>query len=157
MFRWILILGIAVSCTMKDGKNGEVIDFSFVDIYGRSYKISDFRGKVVIMDFWATWCPPCRKEIPHFIEIQKEFQGKVQFIGFNVGEDASTVRRFVEEWGINYIVAHSRDELEKRFSITGLPTTLILDKQGRLRYRAVGYRPPEWFRAKIETLLREES
>src|SRR5215471_17519267 len=80
-------------------------DFSLTDIDGKKLNLADFKGKVVLLDFWATWCTPCREEIPHFVELQKQYgpQG-LQVIGISMDDDGKPVKKFYEEFKMNYPV-----------------------------------------------------
>ena len=146
-----------VSCAEKSSaakKSGDVIDFTFQTLDGRTYKLSDFRGKIVIVNFWATWCPPCRKEMPYFVKLQEKYRDDVQFIGLDVNESADKVKAFVEALGVNYIIGFSTPEIESKFGgITGLPTTFIIDRDGRVVERIIGSRPETWFQRRLKALV----
>lgn len=145
---------VIVSCNVKS--NRDEVQFSFKTIDNNIVDISSLDGKVIVVDFWATWCPPCTKEIPHFIELQEKYKDKVQFVGLNVGEDEAQIREFVKTMGVNYIIGYSNDEIERKFGgITGLPTTFIIGKDKKIRAKAIGYRPKEWFENQIVSALRE--
>lgn len=113
---------------------------------GKAVQSSDFKGKVVVFNFWATWCPPCVKEIPDFIEVQKEFKDKgVVFIGVSVDkprskdkkdveENKEKVKSFVEKWKINYPIVWGDSKVDKDYGgITGIPQTYVIDKKGVIR------------------------
>ncbi|MEO0203093.1 MAG: TlpA disulfide reductase family protein [candidate division WOR-3 bacterium] len=154
MKKLITILIVLIGC----GSRGDFsrVNFSFKSINGEIVDISKFKGKVLVVDFWATWCPPCLKEIPHFIELQDKYKEHVQFVGLNVGEKADKVREFANNMGINYIIGYSEEKIEKLFGgISGLPTTFIVGKDGKIKAKAIGYRPKEWFESQIISALRE--
>ncbi len=146
-----------VGCAQKSSaarNSGDVVDFTFQTLDGNTYKLSDFRGKVVIVNFWATWCPPCRKEMPYFVKLQEKYRDDVQFIGLDVNESADKVKAFVEALGVNYIIGFSTPEIESRFGgITGLPTTFIIDREGRVVERIIGSRPETWFQRRLKALV----
>lgn len=133
---------------------GNAPDFSLTDIDGRSVSLKDFRGKVVILDFWATWCPPCKMEIPDFIALQSEFAGRdVQIIGIALDEP-DKVKSFAMQNGMNYPVLLGSDEISQRYGgIDGIPTTYVIDKQGRIAARYEGYRSRAVFESAIRRLL----
>ncbi len=140
----------------KSFSSDKVSNFQFKTIDNKVLDLSQFYGKVIIVDFWATWCPPCTKEIPHFIELQEKYKNEVQFIGLNVGEKESQIKEFVKSMGINYIIGYSNDNIEKLFGgINGLPTTFIIGKDGKVKAKAIGYRSKEWFENQIISALRE--
>ena len=114
--------------------------FTAVDIDGRPIATAALRGKVVIVNFWATWCPPCREEIPDLVALQKKYKDQLQIIG--ISQDSGSVddvREFAREHGINYPTVMSTPEIEKLFpGVYALPTTFILDREGRLAQRHIG-------------------
>ena len=153
----LFALFFMVSCAEKSSaarKSGDTIDFTFKTLDGKTYKLSDFRGKIVIVNFWATWCPPCRKEMPYFIKLQEKYGNDVQFIGLDVKEPPDKVKAFVEALGVNYIIGFSTPEIEAKFGgVSGLPTTFIIDRDGRVVERIVGSRPETWFQRRLKALV----
>ena len=111
---------------------------------GRRVRLEDLRGQVVVLDFWATYCPPCREEIPHLVRLQKQLgpQG-LKVIGLNVGgeEDQPKIPEFVKLYGIQYQLADPDDETVRLFLAQddSIPQTFVLDRQGRLVRHFVGY------------------
>jgi len=132
-------------------------DFTLVSIKGDTIKLSDYKGKVVILDFWATWCPPCKEEIPHFKSLFAEKSGAgLVIIGIVVNDDVSEVKKFVSKNGVNYPVAMSTPEVEKAYGgINAIPTTFIIGKDMTVRRKVVGYREPSFFNKEVEKLLAE--
>lgn len=156
MFKFIFLFILIILGCEKSFSSDKVLNFQFKTIDNKILDLSQFYGKVVIVDFWATWCPPCTKEIPHFIELQEKYKNEVQFIGLNVGEKESDIREFIKSIGINYIVGYSNERIEKLFGgISGLPTTFIIGKDGKIKAKAIGYRSKEWFENQIISALRE--
>lgn len=131
-------------------------EFTLLDIDGNKVSLSDFKGKVVILDFWATWCPPCIAEIPHFIELYDEYKNRgLEVIGISVDWNGQrVVPPFAEERGINYILLLGDDEVADLYGgIISIPTTFILDREGGIRKRYMGYRDKEVFERDIKELL----
>lgn len=114
-------------------------DFSLKSINGEIKKLSDFRGKVIVLDFWATWCLPCIKSIPDLIEIQKNMKD-VQVIGITVDQNPmSVVPEFVKKHKINYPILIGSEQVYKEYGdINAIPTIFIIDKNGRVRKKFVG-------------------
>lgn len=131
-------------------------DFTLFDIYGEEKNLSDFRGRVVILDFWATWCPPCKAEIPHFIELYNEYKDKgLEIIGVALDLNAEkVVRAFAEENGITYTLLLGEKEVSDLYGgIRSIPTTFVIDRKGEIRKKYVGYRDKEVFEKDIKELL----
>ncbi len=129
-------------------------DFSYADLQGNTRSSQEWSDKVVVLNFWATWCPPCKKEIPDFIATQQAYQEDVQFVGIAI-DDKELVEDFANQYGINYptllgdmqAIEISR-QLGNRFS--GLPYTAIFDAAGKLQYQHTG----ELTRADLEKQLK---
>jgi thiol-disulfide isomerase/thioredoxin len=118
----------------------ELPPFSVTDLSGRTTSSEAWRGKVVIVNFWATWCPPCRAEIPDLIALQNKYRDHLVVVGISEDEEpVDVVRRFTEEQRINYPIAMVTPEHREVFTgIAALPTTFVLDPEGRLVQKHVG-------------------
>ncbi len=114
-------------------------DFSVTTLDGQTLKLSELKGKRVVLDFWATWCPPCVKEIPHFIQLRKETPATDLVIVGISNEDADTLKPFVKQKGINYPIASAADLPAPYRDVTSIPTTFFLDRRGVIQKVAVGY------------------
>jgi len=131
-------------------------DFTLLDINGNDIKLSDFKGQVIILDFWATWCPPCKAEIPHFIELYDEYNSEgLEIIGVSLDWNAQRLLGpFVEENNINYRLLIGDEEVTNLYGgIMSIPTTFIIDRDGGIRNRYIGYRSKEVFEKDIKELL----
>lgn len=124
------------------GKNGSVApDFELKSLDGKQVRLSDFRGKAVLLNFWATWCAPCKIEMPWFVDLQKQYatQG-LQVIGVAMddsGED--TIAKFAKEMGVNYPVLVGKEAVGDAYGgVEFLPTTFIIDRQGKVVERVFG-------------------
>jgi cytochrome c biogenesis protein CcmG/thiol:disulfide interchange protein DsbE len=130
-------------------------DFTLTDLDGRKLTLSDYKGKVVLLDFWATWCTPCRAEIPHFVEMQNKYgpQG-FQVVGISMDDDAKPVREFYQQYKLNYPVAIGDDKLADKFGgVFGLPINFIIDQEGRIHSRHAGATDVTVFDHEISELL----
>lgn len=128
--------------------------FQLPSVNGRSVSLSDFRGKVVILDFWATWCPPCRREIPDFIALQSQYQSKgLQIVGVALDEPEKVIG-FAQSYGMNYPVLFGNDNVAMLYGgISGIPTTFIIDRQGKIVGRYEGFTSKAEFESAIKQLL----
>ncbi len=121
-------------------------DFTLTDMKGERHRLSEQRGKVVMVNFWATWCPPCRYEMPSMQRAWEKLKDK-NFVMYavNVGEDEDTIFGFTFSTGVELnfpILLDKKGKVIKEWAVRGLPTTFIIDTKGRIAYRAIGGR--EW-------------
>jgi thiol-disulfide isomerase/thioredoxin len=123
---------------------------------GKTVQFSDFKGKVVVLDFWATWCPPCLAEIPEFIALQKKYGEKgLVVVGVSMDEGGTVpVARFVKNHGVDYPIVMGDDKISADYGdIMGLPTTFVIDRQGKIVARHEGPTAPATFEQDIAKLL----
>ena len=127
------------------------------DIRGRTVRLSNYKGKVVLLNFWATWCPPCRAEMPDLIKLQREYRSKgLRVIGVTYPpQEIEEVRQFIRKLKVNYPIALGTKETKTRFDESEtLPVTIIIDRQGNVRERIEGILLPIEFEQKIKPLLK---
>ena len=143
-----------------DNKNEDEIpyanDFTLLDLDKNEVSLSDYKGKIVLINFWATWCPPCRLEIPGFIEVNNLYKDKnVQFIGVSVDTDIKALKDFVEDYGINYptLIDGTIDNISPVWGIRAIPTTFILNENGIVMFRNVGMMTKDQLIKVLEGLL----
>jgi len=119
-------------------------DFSLTDLDGETHRLSDYLGKVVVINFWATWCPPCRAEMPSMQRAWEILKPKgIIMLGIDVGEDEDTIFTFTANYPVEFPLLMDQDSSTiSDWPVRGLPTTFIVDPQGRIIYRAIGGR--EW-------------
>lgn len=129
-------------------------DFSLLDIDGAVYRLSDYRGRVVIVNFWATWCPPCREEMPSMQRAWEQLRAEgILMFGINVGEDEDTIFQFTADYPVDFpLLMDSDSSVTGMWPVRGLPTTFVIDPAGRLVYQAIGSR--EWDDPALLALVR---
>lgn len=126
------------------------------NVDGQTVRSADFKDKVVVVVFWATWCPPCRAEIPGFIELEKKYSAKgLTIVGVSVDQaSTSVVKSFAQKQGINYPVLVADEKIQTAFGgISALPTTFIIDRKGNIAKQHVGFAKREELEAEIKPLL----
>jgi peroxiredoxin len=148
-----------VSGQTTPGITGQVAvapEWSLKDVDGKTVHSTDFKGKVVIVDFWATWCGPCRAEIPNFIALQKQYEAQgLVVVGLSVDEDgAAVVKPFMQKMGMNYPVMLADEKTQEGFGgIEALPMTFIIDRRGRIVKEHLGFTDKDEFENEIRPLL----
>ncbi|MBT5856251.1 TlpA family protein disulfide reductase [bacterium] len=132
-------------------------DFSLQTLDGKELRLSDYKGKVVILNFWATWCGPCRLEIPGLIKLTKKYRQKdVVVIGVSTDTSAGPVASFIQEYGINYPIVMSTREMRQTYGgVTAIPMTFVIDQNQTIVNRLMGYESIEYFESYIIPLLEE--
>lgn len=137
-------------------KSKPAADFVLEDLDGKSLKLFDFEGKVIILDFWATHCPPCRKEIPDFIKLYDKYRDKgLVIIGISLDRcGVEKVKSFCRENGVNYpVVTGDREVIASYGGIRYIPTTFIIDKNKNIVKKFIGYTSINVFEREIKALL----
>jgi thiol-disulfide isomerase/thioredoxin len=132
----------------------EVPPFEVRTLDGRSVSASDFRGKVTLLNFWATWCGPCRSEIPALVALQQKYKDQLQIVGISEDEaPPDMVAAFARDMKMNYPVAMTTPEMEKRFpGISALPTTYVIDRDGRIVQKHIGMLSPAQTEQEVRAL-----
>jgi thiol-disulfide isomerase/thioredoxin len=132
------------------------LHFTLKDVNGVDVKLASFKGKVILVNFWATWCGPCKVEIPDLIELQKEHADEVVIVGIDVLDEWSRVKPFADNLKVNYplLDANNRKDVEDAFGpMWGLPTSVIVGRDGKVAKRHSGIASKEQFKQYIESLL----
>jgi peroxiredoxin len=133
------------------------LDFTLKDMNGAEIKLADLKGKVVLLNFWATWCGPCRLEIPSFVELQERYADQgFRIIGISVDDPPEALPPFAKRFKINYplIVGVDREDVQTAYGpIFGVPMTFIIGRNGRICMKYVGPASKEQFESQIKSLL----
>jgi len=157
--RGLASIVVATALTLAAGAPPKVGDpapaFSLRDLSGQTLDLASYRGKVVLIDFWATWCVPCREEIPHFVALQDKYRARgLVVIGISMDDTEPPVRAFYQKYGMNYPVAMGDAKLADRFGgILGLPVAFLVDRGGRIARRHDGQTAAAVFEKEIVALL----
>ncbi len=133
------------------------LNFTLQKATGEPAKLADYKGKVLLLDFWATWCTGCKQEIPWFQEFQSKYKSKgLTSLGVAMDEEGwPVVTPFLQQHPINYPIVVHDDAFDKMFPIMGLPVTLLIDRNGRVADSHAGVVDKDAWEAEIQTLLRE--
>jgi len=140
----------------EESKRQAAPDFALKDVNGTTVHLSDYRGKVVLLDFWATWCGPCKMEIPWFMEFERKYKDRgFAVLGVSMDDDGwPTVKPFIKDIGMNYRVVLGNDQTGDLYGgIEALPTAFLIDRQGRVAIEHVGLSSRREFEDGIENLL----
>ena len=160
-----LILGLALSAIAatslaSSGLTGQAApDFALKSSSGENLRLSEYRGDVVMVNFWATWCGPCRQEMPLLDELYLRYE-RVGFslLGVNIDDDSRKAMKMVSELGVSFpVLFDARKEVSKLYEVDAMPVTVLIDREGTIRYVHHGYKPgyEDKYLDQIRSLLRE--
>jgi peroxiredoxin len=128
--------------------------FRLGDVAGREVSSEDFRGKVLLVNYWATWCKPCETEMPGLQQLQDTYEPRgFAVIGIAMDTDKKAVATFARKHGIRYWLLMGTPDVQERFGILGIPTTILVDRQGVVRYKVVGFEYKEAVEAELKKLF----
>lgn len=169
LFAAVISLGCEKRGEQKDDKNDEeqsetyeafkggekAANFKLMTTDGKELKLSDFKGKIVLLDFWATWCGPCRRGIPDLVELQKQYKEDLVVIGISLdSQTKSDVIPFMKEFKINYQVVYGDAAVVKAYgNIQSIPTSFVIDREGKIVDQHVGLMPKSVYEKEIKKLL----
>ena len=140
----IIVLAVFIGCTRSDERStatsGEAPNFKLQDLNGKTVQLSDFKGKPVLLDFWATWCPPCRDSIPGMVKLHKDYADKgLVILAVSVdGGATEDIRSFQKEYGMTYTVLMGTEDVASQYSVRTIPMMIVIDKSGKIQKRYLG-------------------
>jgi peroxiredoxin len=147
---WVIIAFLCLNfgCQSKVDALQKAPDFNLKDVNGKDVSLSQFRDRIVVLDFWATWCPPCRMSIPELARLQKEFQGQgLVIIGISLDDPMQAsdlfLKAFMQKYDMHYTVLRFDMKVMKDYfgsETPAIPTVFLIDRQGKIRNKIVGYR-----------------
>lgn len=160
VFLGLAFTAFAATSLASSGLTGQSApDFALKSSSGENLRLSEFRGDVVMVNFWATWCGPCRQEMPLLDELYARY-GRVGFslLGVNIDDNQSKAMTMISELGVNFpVLFDSSKEVSKLYDVDAMPVTVLIDREGTVRYVHQGYKPgyEEMYLDQIRSLLRE--
>ncbi len=143
----VFMVFVLIACGKKQTPADDGINFTIKDLDGKTVQLSDYRGKTVLLNIWATWCGPCKKEIPDLKEIYSEQKGNdIVVLGVLLDSDSPEQSKpVVEKFQINYPVWYGDDQFARQFNVMAFPTTVIIDKHGKKIKTMIGMQTKEKF------------
>ena len=156
----LLITVFAATALASSDLEGKAApDFALKSSTGENLRLSEFRGDVVMINFWATWCGPCRQEMPLLDELYARYE-RVGFnlLGVNIDDDSRRAMQMIEELGVDFpVLFDARKEVSKLYEVDAMPVTVLVDREGKVRHVHHGYKPgyEEKYLDQIRSLLRE--
>lgn len=133
-------------------------DFTLQDLEGKPISLSDYKGKVVFIDFWATWCPPCRLSIPYVEKLYEQYKDNEDFVvlGINLEESKEDITKFMKKQKMNYPILLSDKKVISNYKITSIPRFFLIDRNGEIYNKYVGFAPgvEQLWQKDIEKLLK---
>jgi thiol-disulfide isomerase/thioredoxin len=132
------------------------LDFKLKDMNGVDVRLDSFKGKVILINFWATWCGPCKAEIPSLVELQEKYADDLVVLGFSVDDPAEKMKPYAEEYKVNYplLVGNGREDVQNAFGpLLGIPVSVIIDREGIIAKKHTGIATKEQFEREIQALL----
>ena len=137
------------------GKNAP-LNFTLKDMHGEDVALSSYKGKVIILNFWATWCGPCKAEIPDLVRLQDQYRDDLVVLGFSVDDTPEKMKPYAEEYKINYplLVGNGREDVQDAYGpLWGIPVSVIIDREGKIARKHSGIASREQFEREIRPLL----
>jgi len=162
MIRWSLMLLLCCGITANASAQATQTmapDFTLKSITGANLKLSELRGKVVLINFWASWCGPCRQEMPVLNELYQHYRPlDFTVLGVNVEQNSDNAKSLLKDVSVSFpILFDNNNKVSKLYNVKGMPSTVLVDRDGNIRYVHMGYQPgtEAEYQSKIRALIRE--
>jgi thiol-disulfide isomerase/thioredoxin len=149
------VAGAETPGCMADAKPAN-LDFKLKDLEGKEVALSSFKGKVVLLNFWATWCGPCKAEIPGFVELQEKYKDKITIVGYSVDDTAELAKQYAAQYKMNYpiLLGEGREDLQDAYGpIWGIPASFLISKDGKVCQKHMGIAPKAQFEKELVALM----
>jgi len=131
-------------------------DFTMKDVEGKDVSLASYKGKVVLLNFWATWCGPCKAEIPGFVRLQEKYRDQLVIVGYSVDDTAEKAKAYAAEYKMNYpiLLGEGREDVQDAYGpIWGIPASFIISKDGRVCRKHMGIAPEKVFEKEVVALM----
>jgi thiol-disulfide isomerase/thioredoxin len=131
-------------------------DFTLKDLEGKEVSLASYKGKVVLLNFWATWCGPCKAEIPGFVELQEKYRDQLTIVGYSVDDTAELAKKYAAEYKMNYpiLLGEGREDVQDAYGpIWGIPASFIISKDGKVCRKHLGIAPKAVFEKEVVALM----
>lgn len=157
IFLITIIIGVGFPQKQKVDENSKAIDFSLPDLQGRKHSLYSFKGNVILLNFWATWCPPCRYEVPLLDKIQKEYKDKkFKIIAVSLDSDVKALENYIKNNKVSFLVLSDKNgAVGYAYSVLAIPTSFLIDKKFIIRKIYIGILPEKEFKKDLEKWLKE--
>jgi len=155
----VIFFGANASFSYAAKLNGKAPNFTLKSMTGKNLKLSEYRGQVVMINFWASWCAPCRQEMPLLEDLYKKYQSLgFTLLGVNVEQNSNKAKTLLRNIKVSFpILFDNKNKVSKLYKVSAMPTTVIIDRDGNLRYLHQGYKPgyEKDYQQQVRGLLRE--
>lgn len=159
MVTTLLIGALLIVPVSAGGMSGTAPDFTLKSNSGKNLRLSEYRGEVVLINFWASWCGPCRQEMPLLDELHKRYEALgFTVLGVNVEEDSSAARKLLEDMPVSFpVLFDEQSTVSREYDIVAMPSTVLVDRDGKVRYLHKGYKPglEVVYNEQVRELIRE--
>lgn len=158
-FSLLLLLSFSSSVFAAKQISGPAPDFTLKTLSGKNVKLSEMRGTVILLNFWASWCAPCRLEMPLLSDLHNKYKDLgFAVLGVNVEEDTNMARRYIADRPVDFpILLDNTNKVSKLYKVIAMPTTVLIDRDGNMRYLHQGYKPGDEkkYKKMVKKLIRE--